>query len=71
MAKTRTAAKDGPIFSGALDMNAPDTAEKFRRAALIYTNEAKRSKESAVNALRREGFLTKTGKVAKIYLDRP
>jgi hypothetical protein len=55
------------FFVGKLDMNAPATLEKFKNASKAYTLKATRSKASALKTLRKEGFLTKSGKLKKTY----
>jgi len=48
-------------------MNSPATLEKFKSVSKAYTLKAIKSKASALKALRKEGFLTKSGKLAKTY----
>jgi hypothetical protein len=55
------------FFVGKLDMNSPATLEKFKNVSKAYTLKAIKSKASALKALRKEGFLTKSGKLAKTY----
>ncbi len=55
------------FFVGRLDMNSLATLEKFKNVSKAYTSKAVRSKASALKALRKEGFLTKSGKLAKPY----
>lgn len=55
------------FFVGKLDMDAPATLEKFKNVSKAYTLKAVKSKASALKALRKEGFLTKSGKLAKTY----
>ncbi len=54
-------------FDGKLDMNSPATLEKFKNVSKAYTLKAVKSKASALQTLRKEGFLTKSGKLAKTY----
>ncbi len=55
------------FFVGKLDMNSPATLEKFENASKAYTLKAVKSKASAIKTLKKEGFLTKSGKLSKSY----
>jgi hypothetical protein len=54
-------------LGGSFDVKSSATATAFRTAAKAYTERATQTKESAVETLHREGFLTKGGKFAKAY----
>jgi hypothetical protein len=50
-----------------LDLNTPEGAERFRKAADAFDRRACRSKESALKVLVDEGIYTKSGKLTKRY----
>jgi hypothetical protein len=50
-----------------LDLSAPATARAFKAAAKAYTAKATKTKTSAIETLRREGILTKNGRLTKRY----
>jgi hypothetical protein len=50
-----------------LDLSSPATAKAFKAAANAYTKKATKTKASAIKTLRREGILTKNGRLAKPY----
>ena len=55
------------LFVGKLDMNSPATLKKFENVSKAYTLKATKTKASALKALKKEGFLTKSGKLSKKY----
>jgi hypothetical protein len=63
--KTR-AAKESVTLQ-AYERSAPISAEAFRKAAEAYTVEATKTRDSAVETLKRERILTKRGELAKAF----
>ena len=53
--------------SGHLDLNTPEGAERFRKAAEAFNRLVNRSEASALKVLVEEGIYTKSGKLTKRY----
>ena len=49
------------------DLNSREAVERFRKAALDFTREATRSRQSALKALVESGIFTETGTLTKNY----
>jgi len=62
-AKALAKRQSAVFFVGKLDLNSPATLEKFKSASKAYTVKVTKSKASALKALKKEGFLTKSGKL--------
>ena len=68
-AKALAKRQNAVFFVGKLDLNSPATLEKFKSASKAYTLKATKSKASALKTLKKEGFLTKSGKLKDVFCE--